>query len=314
MGKRLAAGVLVVLLFVSLYLVLTARQGESGEASQRSARRVLVRVATTTSLDASGLLDTLKREFEIRHPGIEVVWVAVGTGQALEMARRGDVDLVLTHDRELEDRFISEGYGVHGVTFACNEFYVLGPPEDPAGVSGARSAAEAFSRVYSAGEAGRAVFVSRGDNSGTHLKELSLWSSAGLSPGGKPWYRETGQGMAQTLMVADQLRAYTLCDSSTYAAFASRVGLKVLFRGDLSLRNFYRAILVNPERFPWVSYSAAHEFVKFVVSPEGQRAVSEHRKGGLQLFEACFGRFDVLELGGPYEREQVEYWEKQLSG
>lgn len=315
MGKRLATAALAVLLLAVVFLLFfTDTRARSAGVSPRTAGRITLRIATTTSIDASGLLDALKREFESRHPEIEVVWVAVGTGQALEMARRGDVDLVITHDRELEDKFISEGYGILGVTFACNEFYIVGPPEDQAGVSSAGSAAEAFSRIYSAGEAGRTRFVSRGDKSGTHLKELSLWARAGLDPEGKPWYIETGQGMAQTLLIAGQLRAYTLCDSSTYAALAGRTDLRVLYRGDPLLKNFYRVILVSPEKFPWVSYGAAHEFVKFMVSSEGQRVIGEHRRGEAKLFEACFGRPEVLEVGGPYEREQTEYWMRQLSG
>ena len=273
-----------------------------------------LRIATTTSLDATGLLAALKSEFERRHPGVEVTWVALGTGQALEVARRGDVDLVLTHDRPLEDEFIRQGYGVHGVSFACNEFVVVGPPEDPAGVSGARDAVVAFRRIADAGDRGVAVFVSRGDRSGTHLRELRIWEEAGIDPRGRPWYRETGQGMAQTLLVADQLRGYTLADASTYAKLRGRVGLRVLFRGDPRLLNVYRAVLVNPERFPWVNYNLAFEYVRFLVSPDGQRVVAEYEVGGAKPFQACFGRLGELGVQDPYEEEQVAFWASQLKG
>jgi len=272
----------------------------------------ILRIATTTSLDATGLLDALKSEFERRNPGVNVTWVAVGTGQALEIARRGDADLVLTHDRPLEDEFIRQGYGVHGVSFACNEFVVVGPPEDPAGVSQARDVVEAFRRVAEAGDRGLAVFVSRGDRSGTHLRELRIWDEAGVNPRGRPWYRETGQGMSQTLVVADQLRAYTLVDAGTFAKFKERVGLRVLFRGDTRLLNVYRAILVNPERFPWVNHQLAFEFVRFLVSPEGQRIIAEYEVGGVKLFQACFGGLSELGVHDPYEEEQVAYWLSQL--
>lgn len=302
------AALLVSFLAVFSFLVYfsesRAREVGGGNPSHRS----LLKIATTTSLDASGLLDFLKAEFESEHPGIEVVWIAAGTGQAIEIAKRGDVDLVITHDRELEDEFISEGYGVHGVTFACNEYYIVGPREDPAGVSSAASSVDAFTRIFYSGESGKAFFVSRGDRSGTHMRELSLWYRAGLNPAGKAWYRETGQGMAQTLLVADQLGAYTLCDSATFLSFRGRVSLEVLFKGDPELKNFYRVILVNPEKFPWVNYEAAREFVKFIVSQKGQRMISEYRKGGVQLFEGCFGARSVLEAGGVYEQEQVNYW------
>jgi len=272
----------------------------------------ILRIATTTSLDATGLLGVLKHEFEKRNPGVSVTWVALGTGQALEVARRGDADLVLTHDRPLEDEFIKQGYGVHGVSFACNEFVVVGPPEDPAGVSGARDVLEVFRRISEAGERGEAVFVSRGDKSGTHVRELRIWSETGVDPRSRPWYMETGQGMAQTLMVADQLRGYTLVDSSTYTKFKERVGLRVLFRGDARLLNVYRAILVNPELFPWVNHQLAFEFTRFLVSLEGQRIVAEYEIGGVRPFQACFGKLGELGVHDPYEEEQVAYWLSKL--
>jgi len=282
-------------------------------AQPQQRQKTVLRIATTTSVDSTGLLDALKREFELLHPDVEVTWVAVGTGQALQMAMRGDADMVITHDRPSEEQFISQGYGVHAVTFACNDFVILGPPDDPAGVRGARSAAEAFRLIALAGEQGRAVFVSRGDKSGTHLRELRLWSQAGVNATGRPWYWETGQGMAQTLMVTDQLRnAYTLSDGSTYLVFRDKLSLTVLFQGDPQLVNTYRAILVNSTRFPWVHHDAAYKFVKFLVSPRGQALIGSYTKGGAKLFNPCFGNTSRLGVADPYEEEQVAWWMEQL--
>ncbi len=305
MSKKLLVGLLALAL-VAAAVFYTARQ------SQPKGKTIL-RIATTTSLDATGLLDALKREFEKTHPDINVTWVAVGTGQALQIAARGDADMTLTHDRPLEDQFIEQGYGLHAISFACNDFVVLGPPGDPAGVRKARSVVEAFKLIAEAGRQGKAVFVSRGDRSGTNLKELRIWAKAGIDPRGQPWYKETGQGMAQTLMVADQLgNAYTLSDRSTYLAFKHRLSLVILFEGDPELLNIYRAMLVNNTRFPWVRYDAAYKFVKFLVSPEGQAIIGNYTKGGVRLFKACFGNVTKLGINDPYEEQQIAWWKEQL--
>jgi len=276
-------------------------------------QKTVLRIATTTSVDATGLLDALKKEFESTYPDINVTWVAVGTGQALQIAMRGDADMVITHDRPSEEQFIKQGYGVHGISFAYNDFVILGPPNDPAGIKDAKSAAEAFRLIALAGEQGRAVFVSRGDKSGTNLRELRLWEQAGVNATGRPWYKETGQGMAQTLMVTDQLRnAYTLSDRSTYLAFKDKLSLAVLFQGDPALLNIYRATLVNSTRFPWVHYDAAYKFVKFLISPRGQALIGSYTKGGAKLFNTCFGNVSKLGIVDPYEEEQIAWWREQL--
>ncbi|QOJ79098.1 extracellular solute-binding protein [Infirmifilum lucidum] len=305
MDRRLLVVVALALIVAASALYVLQQGQPRGKAT--------LRIATTTSLDATGLLDALKREFESMYPDINVTWVAVGTGQAIEIAKRGDADLVLTHDRPLEDQFIIEGYGLHAASFAYNDFAVLGPSDDPAGVRGAKSVVEAFRLIAEAGKQGKAVFVSRGDRSGTHLKELRIWKKAGVDVAGQPWYKETGQGMSQTLMVADQLKnAYTLSDRSTYTAFKDKLSLKVVFEGDPELLNIYRATLVNKTRFPWVNYDAAYKFVKFIVSPKGQALIGNYSKGGAKLFVACFGNLAKLGVNDPYEEQQVAWWREQL--
>jgi tungstate transport system substrate-binding protein len=290
-------------------------QGPPGGAQAK--QRVVLRIATTTSLDATGLLDAVKKSFEAKYPWIEVTWVSVGTGQAIEIGRRGDADMLIVHNRELENQFISEGYGVHGITFAYNDFVLLGPPEDPAGVKGAKGAVEAFKAIFQAAERGKAVFVSRGDKSGTNLRELLLWSQAGVKPAGKPWYKETGQGMAQTLMVADQLGAYTLCDRSTFLAFKDKIHLAILNEGDPLYLNLYRAIPVNPKRLPNVHYNESLLFVSFLVSPEGQRVIGTYAKNGAKMFNVCFGNLTRLGIYDPYEYDeesgQVKFYRELLA-
>ena len=291
--------------------------GQNTTWTLTSRKHVVLRIATTTSLDATGLLDVVKKSFEDKYPWIEVTWVAVGTGQAVELGKRGDADLIIVHNRDLEDRFISEGYGVHGVTFAYNDFVLVGPPEDPAGVKGSKGAVEAFKRIFQAGEQGRAIFVSRGDKSGTNLRELSLWAMAGVDPSGKSWYKEAGQGMSQTLMIADQLRAYTLCDRSTFLVFKDKVNLVILSEGDPLYLNLYRAIPVNPKKFPNVHYNESLLFVSFLVSHEGQKIIGTYTKDGAKLFNVCFGNLTSLGVYDPYEYDeesgQVRFYRELLS-
>ena len=291
--------------------------GATKQETPTPRKQVVLRIATTTSLDATGLLDAIKKRFESKYPWINVTWVAVGTGQAIEIGKRGDADLVIAHNRDLENKFISEGFGVHGITFAYNDFVLLGPPEDPARVKEAKGAIEAFKAIFQAAEQGKAVFVSRGDKSGTHLRELLLWSQAGVKPAGKSWYKETGQGMAQTLMVADQLGAYTLSDRSTYLAFKDKIHLVILNEGDPLYLNLYRAILVNPKKFPNVHYNESLLFVSFLVSPEGQEIIGTYTKGGAKLFNICFGNLTKLGIYDPYEYDeeagQVRFYRELLS-
>jgi tungstate transport system substrate-binding protein len=229
-------------------------------------------LATTTSAQDSGLLDVLVPAFR-GQTGIEVKVVAVGTGQALELGRRGDADVLLVHSPPAEQRFVDEGFGVGRRQVMWNDFVVAGPPADPAGVKGSPSAAEAFARIARA----RSPFVSRGDESGTHLKEKEVWRRAGVEPGGD-WYVASGAGMGQVLRMAGEKRAYTLTDRGTYLAQRQGPDLTVLYEGDPLLRNVYSIIRVNPEKHPHVRREAAEKFADFLTGPEGRKIIADFGK------------------------------------
>ncbi|HPW18624.1 MAG TPA: substrate-binding domain-containing protein [Candidatus Aminicenantes bacterium] len=256
--------------------------GPQGEPPRRSNRSLML--ATTTSVDATGLLDVLADAFKAE-TGIALKWIAVGTGAALKQARDGNADVVIAHARALESEFIRDGYGVNRRVFARNFFMVVGPPDDPAGVAGASSAAEAFGRIKTSG----APFVSRGDRSGTHARELEIWAQAG-GPPPAPAYIETGQGMAETLRVAAERRAYTLTDTATFGALASLSGLRPVFENAPGLENIYAVMAVDPVRVPTARYDEAMAFIAFLTSPRGQKLVGGFRgRSGRTLFEPLAG-------------------------
>jgi tungstate transport system substrate-binding protein len=217
--------------------------------------RTLV-LATTTSTQDTGLLDDLLPAFEAR-THIRVKTVAVGSGEALAMGRRGDADVLLVHSKAAEDAFMAEGHGAERLDVMANDFVVIGPDADPAGIRGA-DAVEAFGRIA----AKRARFVSRGDRSGTNVKELDLWKRAGVDPLGASWYVSAGQGMGETARIAAEKRAYTLSDRGTYLALASRLDLVVLSEGGADLLNTYRVIVVNPARHPRTHAREARAFAR----------------------------------------------------
>ena len=242
------------------------------------ATRVLM-LATTTSVDATGLLDVLADAFKA-DTGIALRWIAVGTGAALKQARDGNADVVIVHARKLEEEFLRDGYGVNRRVIARNFFLIAGPPDDPARAGSAPSAADALARIKSAG----APFVSRGDGSGTHARELDLWALAGGPPTAD--YLETGQGMAETLRVAAERRAYTLTDSATFFALPSLAGLRPVYENGPELENVYAAIAVDPARVPAARYPEAMAFIAFLTSPRGQKLIGDFRgKAGRPLFE-----------------------------
>jgi tungstate transport system substrate-binding protein len=229
-------------------------------------------LATTTSTQDSGLLDVLVPMFRAQS-GIEIKVIAVGTGQALELGRRGDADVLLVHDPAAEQRFVDEGFGIERRPVMGNDFVLVGPPTDPAGVKGQTSAAEAFSRVARA----EAPFVSRGDESGTHAREKAVWRQAGIEPQGD-WYVRAGAGMGQVLRMADERRAYTLSDRGTFLAQRQGLDLAVLCAGDPLLVNQYSVILVNPEKHPHVQSEAARKFADFLLAPQTQQAIADFDK------------------------------------
>ena len=237
-------------------------------------RRPVILATTTSTLD-SGLLDVLVPLFE-RRTGYTVKTIAVGTGQALRMAARGDADVVLVHAPELEAGYVAEGVLIHRRRVMHNDFVLVGPPDDPAGIKGAKKAAEALKRI--AGE--KAPFVSRGDDSGTHHKERGLWKAAGVAPKGGG-YIESGQGMGATLTIASEKGAYTLTDRATYLAFRKRLGLAVLLEGDAPLLNIYHVMEVSSARHPRVNAEGGRAFAEFLLSPEAQAVI---RTSGVERY------------------------------
>jgi tungstate transport system substrate-binding protein len=249
----------------------------------RSAEFIIVQ--STTSTQNSGLYDALLPVFTAK-TGIEVRVVAVGTGQAIKNARNCDGDVLLVHAKAAEEAFVAEGFGVARADVMYNDFIIVGPPADPAGIAGSRDATSALAAIKAAGRQGVAAFASRGDDSGTNKKEIALWKAAGIDPtadsGG--WYRETGSGMGATLNVAVGMGAYTMTDRATWIAFANKGSLGIVAEGDAALFNQYGVILVNPDRCPNVKAVAGQGFIDWILSGEGQAAIAAYRRGGQQLF------------------------------
>lgn len=244
------------------------------------AQSQFISVASTTSTEQSGLFKHLLPVFR-QKTGIEVRVVAVGTGQALDMGRRGDADVVLVHDPAAEKKFMGEGHGAGYRQVMYNDFVLVGPKGDPAKAAG-KDIAAAFKRIFEA----KAVFVSRGDKSGTHAAELRLWKFAGIEmPAQKGgWYRETGSGMGPALNTASAMNGYIVADRGTWLSFRNRGGLSVVVEGDERLFNQYGIMLVNPAKHGHVKKDLGQRFIDWIVSPEGQQAIAGYRIGGEQLF------------------------------
>jgi tungstate transport system substrate-binding protein len=263
---------------LSLLVVLTGLGAAVLASHAARAADTRLRLATTTSTENSGLLGHLLPRFE-ETCGCKVDVIAVGTGKALKIAEHGDVDVVLVHARALEDRFVAEGWGVERRGVMYNDFVLVGPAADPARVRGARGAQDALARVA----AGGSPFISRGDQSGTHEKELELWRRSGVNPAGA-WYVEAGQGMSEVLSMAIERGAYTLTDRATYLAHRGRAALEVLFQGDPALFNPYGVIAVNPTKHPAVNHALAARFIEFLTGAEGRRLITGFKVAGEQLF------------------------------
>ncbi|MCG7874264.1 MAG: substrate-binding domain-containing protein [Candidatus Thiodiazotropha lotti] len=238
----------------------------------------IIRLATTTSTDNSGLLKELLPEFQA-DTGYNVHVIAVGTGKALRMGRDGDVDVVLVHARTAEDDFVAQGHGEKRFGVMYNDFVIVGPQTDPAGLSKAKNATTALQLIAEH----QATFVSRGDDSGTHKKELGLWNKAAVDPQGQ-WYREAGQGMGKVLQIAAEMDAYTLTDRGTWLAYEKKSPLKIGFEGDPLLFNPYGIIAVNPQRYPDTNHRGAQTLIRWLISPEGQERINNFRIGSNRLF------------------------------
>ncbi|BDG02064.1 substrate-binding domain-containing protein [Anaeromyxobacter oryzae] len=260
-------------------LALGAALGAPPALAADPAKAVIL--ATTTSTQDSGLLDVLIPAFEKR-TGYFVKTISVGSGQALAMGRKGEADVLLVHSPADEEKLMQDGFGVNRQLVMHNDFVIVGPPEDPAGIRAARTAREAFARIAAA----RALFLSRGDSSGTHAKEKGLWKAAAIDPEAQSWYQQTGLGMGDTLNVAAEKGGYTLADRGTFLARnkASPLRLAILLQGEAKLLNVYHVIEVNPARWPRVNAAGARAFAEFVVSAAAQELI---------------GRFGVDRVGSP---------------
>jgi len=238
-------------------------------------------VASTTSTEQSGLFAHLLPAFEA-DTGIKVRVVAVGTGQALDIGRRGDADVVFVHARSAEEKFLAEGQGVKRYPVMYNDFVLIGPKSDPAKIAGGHDIVPAFQKI----EAVKAPFVSRGDRSGTHIAELDLWKAAGIDidKAKGPWYRDTGQGMGPALNTAASMNAYILADRGTWLSFKNRGDLEIVVEGDKRLFNQYGVMLVNPEKHPNVKKDLGQKFIDWLVSPRGQSVIASYKIDGQQLF------------------------------
>ena len=256
-----------------------------------------VKMATTTSTENSGLLDVLLPPFEKRL-NAKVDVIAVGTGKALKLGENGDVDIVFVHARAAEDKFVKDGYGVNRRDVMYNDFIIIGPKDDPAGVKGMKDVAVALKQIASQ----KSPFASRGDDSGTHKKEKSLWKAAGMTPKGS-WYMETGQGMGPTLQIADEKLAYTMTDRGTYLAYKGKIDLPILVEGDKRLFNPYGIIAVNPAKHAHANYVYAMALIGWVTSVEGQKIIANYKKFGEVLFQPTalrtIAKDDKAEKSGP---------------
>jgi tungstate transport system substrate-binding protein len=264
-----------------------------GNGSIAQAQTKALILATTTSTQDTGLLDVLIPMFE-KKTGYFVKTIAVGSGQAMTMGQKGEADVLLVHSPDAEKKFMDEGSGVDRRLVMHNDFVIVGASEDPATISGIKSAAEALKKIAAA----QALFLSRGDNSGTHAKEKALWKAAGVKAEGERWYQETGLGMGQTLNVAAEKKGYTLTDRGTYLALAKNLKLDILVEGDAVLLNIYHVMEVNPQKWPKVNFEAAKSFADFMVSKEAQEVIRTFGvdKYGSPLFFADAGK-KVEDLG-----------------
>jgi tungstate transport system substrate-binding protein len=257
MNCRLGQKILLSVIVVSLFSI-------TGIPSAQAQSKTII-LATTTSTQDSGLLDILLPIFE-KKTGYFVKTIAVGSGQAMAMGQKGEADVLLVHSPDAEKKFIAEGYGVNRRLVMHNDFIIVGASEDPAKIKGIKSSSEAFKRIASA----KALFLSRGDNSGTHAKEKTIWKAAGINPEVEKWYQQTGLGMGQTLSVAAEKKGYTLADRGTYLALKKNLGLDILVEGDAILLNIYHVIEVNPAKWSKVNSAGAKAFADSMVSKETQ--------------------------------------------
>src|SRR5471030_521574 len=247
-----------------------------GAMSPAAARDI--KMATTTSTDNSGLLKVLLPKYEAKC-NCKVQVISVGTGKAMELGKNGDVDVLLVHAREAEDKFVAEGHGVNRRDVMYNDFILVGPQSDPSGIRKQTSIVDAFKLL---GE-GRSRFISRGDNSGTDQMEKNYWKQAGIAPKGD-WFVSAGLGMGEVLAMAGEMLGYTLSDRATYGAYRAKTGLDIVLAGDSKMFNPYGIIAVNPKKYPGLNYDGAMDLIAWITSPEGQKAIADFKVSGEQMF------------------------------
>ena len=269
------------LIALALALAAAVSPARAQDKSQDTSQDKSILVASTTSTQDSGLFGYLLPIVKAK-TGITVKVIAQGTGQALDTARRGDADVVFVHAKSAEQKFVAEGFGVKRFDVMYNDFVLVGPKSDPAGIAGSKDILAALKTI----KAKQAAFVSRGDRSGTHQAELALWTDAGVDIAADkgPWYRDIGQGMGAALNTASAMNAYVLSDRGTWIAFKNRGDLVIAVEGDKNLFNQYGVILVNPEKFPHVKQALGQTFIDWVLSAEGQKAIAGYQIDGQQLF------------------------------
>ncbi len=301
MAVKTIVFVLLLLLSVTFVCGCTGTDSDTETATPAPANPKLLKIATTTSLDDTGLLEALQERFEKDHD-VALQIIAAGTGKALEYGQRGDVDVLMVHDRARENTFMDDGYGINRRGIAYNYFMIVGPESDPAGIAGMKPE-DALTTIYETAQANPDVaFISRGDSSGTHAKEQSLWVSAGynyatdIQEGPGYWYVEGGQGMGATLTVANEKEAYTLSDTGTYLSYKSDLDLVPLVDEGDSLLNVYSAMMINPEKYDYVNSGMAREWINYLVTPETQEFIGTFglKEYGQPLFFESRGNWEVM--------------------
>lgn len=269
-------------------------------------------MATTTSVYNSGLLEYLLPIFESKY-NIKVYVIPVGTGRAIEIAKRGSVDLILVHSKDLELDFLNSSYGIHRIGIMYNDFVIVGPIEDPANIAGLNNAIEAFRRIAIEGFKEDVIFISRADKSGTHLLELSIWKKLGINPANNKWYLETGADMGTVLRMANNKKAYTITDRATWLSYELN-NLKILVENDSDLMNPYSCILVNPEKFSNRNYKGAILLIKWLSSEEGQSLIESFKKNNQSLFIPFARNLEIAHKLGYFNQEEEIAWYENFGG
>lgn len=301
---------------LSVMMVAAVVAGFEAYSYLQSSQKQQLILSTTTSTFDTGLLDYLVPVFEKKY-NCQVKILSKGTGESIEIAKRGDADMVLVHAKELEEAFVKEGYGVHRVGIMVNDFIVIGPNSDPAGIQGSTNASHAFEQIAKEGKKGRTAFISRADKSGTHVKELSIWTSIGITPSNRTyaWYVEAGASMGTVLRMTNEKQAYCLTDRGTWIAFKKQLtNLAIMAERDTILLNPYAVIPVNPARYPQRNYRMALAFAKFLVSSEGQTLIGDFKKDGETLFFPVARDFKkATAIGFPNQEQEIAWYDSQTA-